>query len=93
MCKALSNGNYKSCFHRAVVNVEKVRRSLVFFSCPREDKLIVPPPELVEGEDASRNYPDFTWAQLKRFTQSGYRVDNNTIQSFSSWLASDSAKN
>ncbi|KAL1206963.1 Gibberellin 20 oxidase 5 [Cardamine amara subsp. amara] len=84
---ALSNGNYKSCFHRAVVNKEKVRRSLVFFSCPREDKIIVPPPELVEGEEASRKYPDFTWQQLKKFTQSGYRVDNTTLQNFSTWLA------
>ncbi|KFK23290.1 hypothetical protein AALP_AAs55143U000100 [Arabis alpina] len=90
---ALSNGIYKSWFHRAVVNMEKVRRSLVFFSCPREDKLIIPPPELVEGEEASRKYPDFTWKQLQKFTQSGYRVDNNTLQNFSSWLATGSAKN
>ncbi|KAG7594225.1 Oxoglutarate/iron-dependent dioxygenase [Arabidopsis thaliana x Arabidopsis arenosa] len=87
---ALSNGNYKSCYHRAVVNKEKVRRSLVFFSCPRED--IVPPPELVESKEASRQYPDFTWAQLQKFTQSGYRVDNTTLHNFSSWLASNPDK-
>ncbi|KAF3526723.1 hypothetical protein F2Q69_00049859 [Brassica cretica] len=90
---ALSNGNYKSCFHRAVVNMEKVRRSLVYFSCPREDKLIIPPPELVEGGETSRKYPDFTWHQLQRFTQSGFRVDNTTLEKFSSWIASDSSKN
>ncbi|ESQ31034.1 hypothetical protein EUTSA_v10012190mg [Eutrema salsugineum] len=89
---ALSNGIYKSCFHRAVVNKEKVRRSLVFFSCPKEDKVIVPPPELLEGKEASRRYPDFTWHQLQRFTQSGYRVDSTTLQNFSSWLASESVK-
>ncbi|CAA0273430.1 unnamed protein product [Arabidopsis thaliana] len=89
---ALSNGNYRSCYHRAVVNKEKVRRSLVFFSCPREDKIIVPPPELVESEEASRKYPDFTWAQLQKFTQSGYRVDNTTLHNFSSWLVSNSDK-
>ncbi|KAG2314485.1 hypothetical protein Bca4012_065179 [Brassica carinata] len=73
--------------------MEKVRRSLVYFSCPREDKLIIPPPELVEDGETSRKYPDFTWHQLQRFTQSGYRVDNTTLEKFSSWIASDSSKN
>ncbi|CAL8996472.1 unnamed protein product [Prunus brigantina] len=40
--KALSNGIYRSCLHRAVVNSHKERRSLVFFMCPRADKLVKP---------------------------------------------------
>ncbi|KAK4391246.1 Gibberellin 20 oxidase 3 [Sesamum angolense] len=43
---ALTNGVYKSCGHRAVVNKWKERVSLVYFLCPREDKIIVPPENL-----------------------------------------------
>ncbi|XP_022766331.1 gibberellin 20 oxidase 2-like [Durio zibethinus] len=84
---ALSNGKYKSCLHRAVVNSERARRSLVCFLCPREDKVVRPPEDLVHGE-VTRAYPDFTWSDFHLFTQKYYRADAHTLHNFTKWLLS-----
>ncbi|KAK9135049.1 hypothetical protein Syun_014379 [Stephania yunnanensis] len=82
---ALSNGRYKSCLHRAVLNKYSERRSLAYFVCPREDKVVKPPKDLV-GAQGLRMYPDFTWSALLHFTQNHYRADASTLESFSKWL-------
>ncbi|KAI3462391.1 hypothetical protein Pfo_019054 [Paulownia fortunei] len=89
---ALSNGRYKSCLHRAVVNKERVRRSLVFFVNPKEDKVVRPPQDLMHREEA-REYPDFTWLDLQEFTQNHYRADTTTLQNFVHWLYSNKKHN
>ncbi|EPS69855.1 hypothetical protein M569_04907, partial [Genlisea aurea] len=90
---AICNGRYKSCVHRAVVNKERERRSLVFFVNPRDDRLLRPPEELVSvGENPYRRwYPDFTWSQMREFTQKHYRVDSGTLASFVRWLGVNSS--
>lgn len=60
--QALSNGLYKSVWHRAVVNSDKPRISVASFLCPANDALLrVPQPLIEDGSPAI--YRDFTYAE------------------------------
>lgn len=60
--QALSNGRYKSVWHRAVVNSNNERMSIASFLCPCDSVMISPPESLVEhGSQAV--YRDFTYAE------------------------------
>nr|XP_043615947.1 gibberellin 20 oxidase 3-like [Erigeron canadensis] len=85
--QALSNGKYKSCLHRVMVNTEKPRLSVAFFLCPKGDKLLKPHQKLIE-RDGRQVYPDFKWEELRQFTQKYHRADENTLEEFKQWLLS-----
>ncbi|AET04768.1 putative gibberellin-44 dioxygenase [Medicago truncatula] len=88
--KALTNGVYKSCLHRVLANREKDRKTLAFFLCPKGDK-IVRAPENILGRQEPTKYPDFTWKQFFEFTQRKHRADPNTLPDFVSWINSNSS--
>nr|AAD42693.1 gibberellin 20-oxidase [Citrullus lanatus] len=89
---ALTNGVYKSCFHRAVVNCKEVRKSMAFFLCPAADKVVRAPDEVVE-KNPPRKFPDYTWPMLLELTQKFYRADSNTFQAFIPWLEKQKSAN
>lgn len=82
---ALTNGRHASCLHRAVVNGRVARRSLTFFLNPRLDRVVSPPPALVDAAHP-RAFPDFTWREFLEFTQRHYRSDTNTMDAFVAWI-------
>ncbi|KAG0493675.1 hypothetical protein HPP92_004669 [Vanilla planifolia] len=60
--QAISNGRYKSVWHRAVVNSEKERMSVASFLCPCNSSVIAPAERLTaEGEEAK--YRSFTYEE------------------------------
>ncbi|KAK6926096.1 Non-hem dioxygenase N-terminal domain [Dillenia turbinata] len=65
--QALSNGVYKSVWHRAIVNADKARISVASFLCPSDDAIITAPKELTK-DGALGVYRDFTYAEYyKKF--------------------------
>lgn len=65
--QALSNGRYKSVWHRAIVNADKPRMSIASFLCPSDDALISSPVSLLDN-GCGPTYRDFTYAEYyKKF--------------------------
>ena len=65
--QALSNGTYKSVWHRAVVNAVQERMSVASFMCPCNSAVISPARKLVADGDAPV-YRSFTYDEYyKKF--------------------------
>ncbi|KAI5657503.1 hypothetical protein M9H77_26296 [Catharanthus roseus] len=60
--QALSNGKYKSVWHRAVVNADKPRLSVASFLCPCDEAILSAPKPLTD-DGSSVVYRDFTYAE------------------------------
>ncbi|WOL00226.1 S-norcoclaurine synthase 1-like [Canna indica] len=59
MLEILSNGEYKSIEHRAIVNTKRERLSVAAFHFPKEDAVIGPLPGLVKGGKGKYKSEDF----------------------------------
>nr|WMB80847.1 BX6 [Aphelandra squarrosa] len=60
--QAMSNGQYKSVWHRAIVNIDKPRISIPSFICPSNTAKIRAPDDLIsKGQTAQ--YTEFTFAE------------------------------
>ncbi|KAG6534392.1 flavanone 3-dioxygenase 2-like [Zingiber officinale] len=65
--QALSNGRYKSVWHRAVVNSNKERMSVASFLCPCNSVLISPPEKLI-ADGSPAVYRSYTYDEYyKKF--------------------------
>ncbi|XP_019179826.1 PREDICTED: protein DOWNY MILDEW RESISTANCE 6-like [Ipomoea nil] len=65
--QALSNGKYKSVWHRAVVNSDRERMSVASFLCPSDDAVISAPKQLSD-DGSPAVYRNFTYDEYyKKF--------------------------
>lgn len=63
--QALSNGRYKSLWHRAIVNSNEERISVASVFCPANDAVIAPPKKLTSEETPAiyRSYYKRFWSR------------------------------
>ncbi|XP_057951281.1 protein DOWNY MILDEW RESISTANCE 6 [Malania oleifera] len=65
--QAVSNGSYKSVWHRAIVNADRARMSVASFLCP-SDAALIGPAEALLHDGSAPVYRSFTYAEYyKKF--------------------------
>ncbi|GMY07635.1 protein DOWNY MILDEW RESISTANCE 6 [Fagus crenata] len=80
--QALSNGVYKSVWHRAIVNADKPRLSIASFLCPCNDALISAPNSLIE-DGPGAVYRGYTYAEYyKKFWSRDLEKDTSCLDLF-----------
>ncbi|KAL2251669.1 protein DOWNY MILDEW RESISTANCE 6 [Sesamum indicum] len=79
--QALSNGKYKSVWHRAVVNADKPRLSVASFLCPSDAASISAPKALTDRGERSI-YRDFTYAEYYKKFWSGNLDEGHCLELF-----------
>lgn len=84
--QALSNGRYKSIWHRAIVNSNQERLSIASFLCPANDAVIAPAKKLINDESPAV-YRDFTYDEYYKKFWSGNLDDKQCLELFKSDLA------
>ncbi|KAH0463558.1 hypothetical protein IEQ34_008140 [Dendrobium chrysotoxum] len=74
--QVLSNGRYMSVLHRAVVNKDMERLSMLMFYCPGPEKVVEATGELVD-EEHPRLYKKFTYGDYTdKFWKGGLRMES-----------------
>ncbi|CAL9101022.1 flavanone 3-dioxygenase 2-like [Musa acuminata AAA Group] len=79
--QALSNGRYRSVWHRAVVNSERERISVASFLCPSSSVVISPPEKLV-GDRARPVYRTYTFDEYYKKFWSRNLDDDHCLKLF-----------
>ncbi|XP_071710071.1 protein DOWNY MILDEW RESISTANCE 6 [Rutidosis leptorrhynchoides] len=74
--EAVSNGEYKSVWHRAVVNSDKPRMSIASFLCPCNDSVLSAPEELIKN-GSTPVFRSFTYTEYyKKFWSRDLEKEN-----------------
>ncbi|CAD5176308.1 unnamed protein product [Musa acuminata subsp. malaccensis] len=81
--QALSNGRYRSVWHRAVVNADKERISVASFLCPCNNAIISPPEKLV-ADGSPAMYRSYTYDEYYKKFWSRNLDDEHCLQLFRS---------
>lgn len=76
--QVLTNGRFKSVWHRVLANSLKSRVSMIYFGGPPLREKIAPLPSLMEGHEQSL-YKEFTWFEYKKSAYSSRLADNRLI--------------
>ncbi|XP_068650163.1 flavanone 3-dioxygenase 2-like [Aristolochia californica] len=79
--QALSNGEYKSVWHRAIVNSDKERISVASFLCPGNGAVIGPAKQLASDESPAI-YRDFTYDEYYKKFWSRNLDDEHCLELF-----------
>lgn len=66
LMQIMSNGEYKSIEHRAVVDPEKERLSIAAFHSPNMSTMIGPLPELVKEKNITANFKTISHEEFVR---------------------------
>lgn len=84
--QALSNGRYKSVWHRAIVNADKERLSVASFLCPSNHVLISPPEKLLISEGGGGGggamYKNYTYEEYYNRFWSRNLDDDHCLELF-----------
>ncbi|KAI3762355.1 hypothetical protein L1987_52783 [Smallanthus sonchifolius] len=77
----VTNGEYKSVWHRVVVNSEKPRMSIATFLCPCNDSMLSAPNELIK-DGSIPVYRNFTYAEYYKKFWSGNLDEKHCTEFF-----------
>ncbi|KAI3807961.1 hypothetical protein L1987_23900 [Smallanthus sonchifolius] len=77
----VTNGEYKSVWHRVVVNSEKPRMSIASFLCPCNDSILSAPKELIK-DGSTPVFKNFTYAEYYKKFWSGNLDGKRCIEFF-----------
>ncbi|CAH9111023.1 unnamed protein product [Cuscuta europaea] len=79
--QALSNGKYKSVWHRAIVNSDRARVSVASFLCP-ENEAVISAPESLTQDGSTAVYRKFTYQEYYSKFWSGALKQQHGLELF-----------